>query len=309
MDSYLLDTLSGRYLDFLMSKLKTLSTVQGTIAPDSIDIAVEDMNAFLDELIVSAEVFGKIWAVTDMYSGRTTFTDNGFTFTWTPSDDYRMDVNAIENAGRVYTDQETVKQVQEKLNKMGYDCGTPDGIAGNRTKSAVRQYRKEHGFSEGEDITQELIYDIDDELAAGNYSAEVSETNAAASVPPTVQFTTILSNLKTIVPATTYLSIGQPVEQSGMQASYILYKKNEILFLYGPRNGKTTLGVVPVSLNTDTNDEYFMFLSYAICSVDNSLGVLEALTKVMTTIERGELIDNGITYEFSQDDPTFYITW
>ncbi len=308
MDSYLLDTLSGRYLDFLMSKLKSLTTVKGTIEPDSIDIDVEDIDSFLNELIVSPEAFGKIWAVTDMYSGKTTFTDDGFSFTWNSTDGYLLDVNAIENVGRVYTDQDTVKQVQEKLNILGYDCGTPDGIAGNMTKNAIKAYRQEHGFSEGEEITQELIYNIDEELLAGNYSDNGNDENTTVNVSSMGDFKTILRNLITIVSNSAVLSIGEPVEQEGMQASYIHYKQSQILFLYGPRNGKTSLGVIPVALNTETNDEYFVFLSYVVHAVDDTLSDYEAFGIVLNTIESGKMVKNGITYEFSQGDPTFYIT-
>ena len=36
-------------------------------------------------------------------------------------------------------DRETVRQVQEALNKAGFDCGTPDGIAGKKTAGAVQK--------------------------------------------------------------------------------------------------------------------------------------------------------------------------
>ena len=38
--------------------------------------------------------------------------------------------------------RETIKKVQKKLNRRGYDCGTPDGIRGNDTAEAIRQYQK-----------------------------------------------------------------------------------------------------------------------------------------------------------------------
>ena len=36
----------------------------------------------------------------------------------------------------------TIKKVQKKLNKYGYDCGDPDGIAGSKTKKAVKKYQR-----------------------------------------------------------------------------------------------------------------------------------------------------------------------
>ncbi|MDE7311440.1 MAG: peptidoglycan-binding protein [Eubacterium sp.] len=38
----------------------------------------------------------------------------------------------------------TVKKVQKKLNRKGYDCGTPDGIRGSKTSDAIREYQKDH---------------------------------------------------------------------------------------------------------------------------------------------------------------------
>lgn len=35
--------------------------------------------------------------------------------------------------------QATIKKVQKKLNSCGYDCGNPDGIAGSKTKKAVKK--------------------------------------------------------------------------------------------------------------------------------------------------------------------------
>ena len=42
---------------------------------------------------------------------------------------------------------EDVKQLQEKLNALGYDCGDPDGIYGTRTFRAVILFQEDHGLS------------------------------------------------------------------------------------------------------------------------------------------------------------------
>ncbi len=36
---------------------------------------------------------------------------------------------------------------QADLNKAGFDCGTPDGVLGRKTRSALRQYQKSHGLA------------------------------------------------------------------------------------------------------------------------------------------------------------------
>ena len=43
-------------------------------------------------------------------------------------------------------DQETVKEVQTFLNKKGYDCGTPDGIAGKKTRNSIINYQEDNGL-------------------------------------------------------------------------------------------------------------------------------------------------------------------
>ena len=40
-----------------------------------------------------------------------------------------------------------VKELQEQLIRMGYDCGTADGIFGRRTEEAVKEFQKEHGLT------------------------------------------------------------------------------------------------------------------------------------------------------------------
>lgn len=47
-----------------------------------------------------------------------------------------------------YKDKATVKQVQQALNDAGYDCGTPDGSAGKKTKNAIKAYQADNGMAE-----------------------------------------------------------------------------------------------------------------------------------------------------------------
>ncbi len=42
---------------------------------------------------------------------------------------------------------ETVKQVQQKLNELGYDAGTPDGVAGAKTREAVTAFQRDKGLT------------------------------------------------------------------------------------------------------------------------------------------------------------------
>ena len=50
----------------------------------------------------------------------------------------------------------SIKDVQTKLNAIGYSCGTPNGIAGKNTKAAVTSFQKLCGLkNQNGDITDE----------------------------------------------------------------------------------------------------------------------------------------------------------
>ncbi len=42
---------------------------------------------------------------------------------------------------------ETTKKVQKKLNELGYDAGTADGIAGTKTKNAIKAFQKKNNLT------------------------------------------------------------------------------------------------------------------------------------------------------------------
>ena len=50
----------------------------------------------------------------------------------------------FENGIWAEADKETTQTIQEYLNENGYDCGTPDGIAGKKTKAALTQFQEDH---------------------------------------------------------------------------------------------------------------------------------------------------------------------
>lgn len=41
---------------------------------------------------------------------------------------------------------DTIKQVQQALNDLGYDAGEADGVMGQKTKAAVEQFQKDNGL-------------------------------------------------------------------------------------------------------------------------------------------------------------------
>ena len=67
-------------------------------------------------------------------------TDNGWT-------NYAIPAGMEEEAKvilRKGSQGDAVKQLQEWLNKLGYDCGVADGKYGDKTASAVKRYQQDH---------------------------------------------------------------------------------------------------------------------------------------------------------------------
>lgn len=56
-----------------------------------------------------------------------------------------------------YYTSSTVKKVQSKLSKLGYKCGTADGIYGTKTKNAIKKYQKKKGMTVNGKITKALL--------------------------------------------------------------------------------------------------------------------------------------------------------
>ena len=50
-----------------------------------------------------------------------------------------------------------IRDLQTSLNALGYDAGTPDGIAGRRTKTALQNFQKARGFLADGYPTQEML--------------------------------------------------------------------------------------------------------------------------------------------------------
>ena len=96
------------------------------------------------------------------------------------------------------TDPQSIKIVQETLNREGYNCGTADGIAGNNTKAAIENYQKEHGLEVTGVMSQELLdsLGLSSQILSGlliseyvqkyNYGVNYCNANSAQSGDPTI---------------------------------------------------------------------------------------------------------------------------
>ena len=83
------------------------------------------------------------------------------------------------HAGTSYN-KATVKKVQTKLNRKGYDCGTPDGIRGSKTSDAIREYQKDHDLKVTGTVNASLLKSLNikgvRETVSANSTSSASNT-------------------------------------------------------------------------------------------------------------------------------------
>ena len=94
--------------------------------------------------------------------------------TQTPETDLNID----------FSSPDTIIAVQEALNAAGYDCGTADGVAGEKTKNAIESFRADNGLAGESDIDGELInkLGIAGTLSSSTATSEFSEEEAKRAI-------------------------------------------------------------------------------------------------------------------------------
>jgi len=58
-----------------------------------------------------------------------------------------------------------IREAQTMLGELGYEIGTPDGIAGSKTRKAIKSFESVNGMPETGQVTDKLLQKL--ELAAG----------------------------------------------------------------------------------------------------------------------------------------------
>lgn len=74
---------------------------------------------------------------------------------------------------------ETVKQIQEMLIRLGYLSGSADGDFGGKTETAIKSFQRDHGFSEDGIVTQEVLDALNSAYAAAPVPVEYPRFTAA----------------------------------------------------------------------------------------------------------------------------------
>lgn len=75
----------------------------------------------------------------------------------------------------------TIKEVQKKLNTLGYDCGTADGIAGSKTKKAIKKYQEDQGFKITGSVNKTLLTSLGISTTSTASSTSKSSSNKSTS--------------------------------------------------------------------------------------------------------------------------------
>jgi localization factor PodJL len=61
------------------------------------------------------------------------------------------------DAGQSIADRKVVEKVQVVLGKLGYDIGTPDGLAGPKTAEAIKSFERATGMNETGSVNPRLL--------------------------------------------------------------------------------------------------------------------------------------------------------
>ncbi|HHW71541.1 MAG TPA: peptidoglycan-binding protein, partial [Clostridiales bacterium] len=83
-----------------------------------------------------------------------------------------------------------VKELQNKLNELGYNCGKADGIFGSRTQKAVKDFQRANGLSVDGIVgpkTLAALYDGKTSSNATSPSKPTSSSNSSASITSTLR--------------------------------------------------------------------------------------------------------------------------
>ena len=65
--------------------------------------------------------------------------------------------NYHDDPDQIEVTKEMVIKVQTRLNELGYECGTADGILGSKSQKAIENFQKDNGINSTRTITQDLL--------------------------------------------------------------------------------------------------------------------------------------------------------
>ena len=135
----------------------------------------------------------------------------------------------------VKVDKQTVKQVQQALNDAGYNCGTPDGMAGKKTHTAISDFQAANGLSVTGEIDEALLtalgIDFDrDEPAEqpaeqpAEAAPKAEETTAAEAAPAEAEEEEVIPDFPENDPSIFVIKSHRLVGYKGTEANVVIPK-------------------------------------------------------------------------------------
>ncbi len=82
-------------------------------------------------------------------------------------------------APKAAQDSQLVRRIQTRLNQLGFDAGTPDGLYGQGTRNAIRAFQSQRGFPVTGEPSEQLLARL--EQAASADSAQTPTSTASKS--------------------------------------------------------------------------------------------------------------------------------
>lgn len=204
------------------------------------------------------------------------------------------DVENVQQEVVEYKDATTIKIVQQALNEAGYNCGTPDGLAGSKTTEAIKTYQTAKGISVNGLVTDELLQSL-------GVVEKVQEAvnNIENNTPQSVD--EIFVRLQTLGKDTLMQVSDEVLEQDELKGYVINFKNILYSSLVNPNNnGKISIFIAPQEEYRDKVDisECIEMLTYMAEAFDNSLSFTDAREIVMDTINKGSASKNGYEYSY-----------
>ncbi|MCI7093903.1 MAG: peptidoglycan-binding protein [Lachnospiraceae bacterium] len=193
-------------------------------------------------------------------------------------------------------DKETTKNVQEVLNSLGYDCGTPDGIAGDMTKTAVSKYQEDHGLYVSGNIDDSLIKSLKDEEINTIAETEVPEDTISADDTIESDFNNILLRLKDLSDT---IQISEKSTLSGASGVAVQLNGSRFNLIYNSDDEGFSIGIMLADLDNDSGGrDTFEIYTLLTQSVDTSLSYVEAMANWYNAYINGEYKSHGVTYVY-----------
>ena len=181
-------------------------------------------------------------------------------------------------------DPDVIDAVQNLLNYFGYDCGTPDGVAGEKTKNAIKHFQIDHGLDVTGTITGELYDALDAEFGVvKSLERDLSKVLDAAKK------TSAGSGFTYLGPVTENSLTGYNVQRNG-SVFFVLHNTLE--------NNEERIGIIFNKLSSETGQDDMLDLMIAIlCGIAPGISETGARSDCLDVFNRDNmtLTTNGIT--------------